>query len=75
MGSMVNGGVVNGSGRGQGVHFKEMLALLVLITKGTEEEKHKCEWDIYGAIDLGDAMLSFFDLWNIRLFIGILLLF
>ena len=60
MGSMVNGGVVNGSGRGQGVHFKEMLALLVLITKGTEEEKHKCEWmdgvsfiyfcrDVYGA--------------------------
>ena len=44
MGSMVNGSVgVSGSGRSQGVHFKEMLALLVLITKGTEEEKHKCE--------------------------------
>ena len=39
------GAVVNGGGGGgrQGVHFKEMLALLVLITKGTEEEKHKCE--------------------------------
>ena len=43
VGSMVNGGVGGGSGR-QGVHFKEMLALLVLITKGTEEEKHKCEF-------------------------------
>ena len=43
VGSMVNGGVGGGSGR-QGVHFKEMLALLVLITKGTEEEKHKCEY-------------------------------
>ena len=50
MGSMVNGSVGGvgggggGSGRQGGVHFKEMLALLVLITKGTEEEKHKCEW-------------------------------
>ena len=43
VGSMVNGSVGGGSGR-QGVHFKEMLALLVLITKGTEEEKHKCEF-------------------------------
>ena len=40
VGAVVNSG---GSGGRQGVHFKEMLALLVLITKGTEEEKHKCE--------------------------------
>ena len=43
VGSMVNGGGVGGGSGRQGVHFKEMLALLVLITKGTEEEKHKCE--------------------------------
>jgi hypothetical protein len=41
------GGGGNGPrGGGGGVHFKELLALLVLVTKGTEEEKHKCKPEV-----------------------------
>ena len=34
------------AGGGRGVTFRELLTLLVLVTRGTREEKFKCQSDL-----------------------------
>ena len=38
-----NGGSGGGGGSMRGIHFREVLTVLVLITRGSQEEKIKCK--------------------------------